>query len=436
MDFLNFCDLTHIRDEDEGVVGKQITNLAKLKRLGFPVAKALVVLPPNLTKYTQTKDDFLSLAIPDQLKKYEKERLDVKNAWKNLTSQWHLEFSYHQNRNLTPKLSSQVLFLGIKFRDFGRASVDPYTNTVDIQIDGGELSESIRSEIEKLVVKADRKLVFNHVYHWVNDRGVKLIKVLPHTPVEPITAKVREAFAPGKPTPVKRFNKTYTKCFFDLAKDMVTDAAADGVIVDSVSLTGGIDEKIWRLIEVCSSHPSEPVIFIIDSKKVKEDAHVFLFLRNKKQFLNLNLCLPNVTSSEEMAAVKRELASLHISRKGSLKLWLSVGVLENLINVDDYLEVGIDGLIINLDKLSSCLGETDEKDLKKTASSMCKLLGSHIDKMNKAKVLQLYVGNILYSDELIRFLVEKKVYGVIVNTTAQHGVREYLMAVEQFYFNH
>lgn len=435
MDFLSFCDLAYIRDDDEGVVGKQITNLAKLKRLGFPVVRGMVVLPPKLTKYLQTQEDFLNLKIPDQLKKYEKEKLDVKSIWKNLTQQWFLEFSSKKSRNLTPKLSSQVVFEGVRFRDFGQAFASPYTNSVEIQLGGGELSEKLRGEIAALVTKADRKLVFNHVYHWVNDRGVKLIKVLPHTPVEPTVLKVQEAFVAGN-TPPKRFNRTYTKCFYDLSADMVSDSEADGVIVSSAALVGGIDEKIWRLIEVCSSHPNVPVIFIVNQAAVLEDAQIFLFLRNKKQFLNLNLCLPAVSSSEEMAAIKRELASLQISRKGSLKLWLSVGVLENLINIDDYLEVGIDGLIINLDELSNCLGEADDKDLKKTASSMCKLLGAHIDKLNKAKVLQLYVGNILYSDELIRFLVEKKVYGMIVNTSAQHGVREYLMAVEQFHFNH
>lgn len=413
MHYLNFIELKHIRDEDEDVVGKEIVNLAKLKRANLPVADGLVVIPPEgpLTKTN----------VPDELIKLEKLKIDSKKIWKELIAVWE------------KSPVAQIVFFCKVFKNSGRVFIDPYTSTVDIQIDSGKLSESLQEELAQIVRKADRRLVFGYIYYWVYDNGLKIVRTVPLTPVIPEIAKITKAVKTNPVTP-KRTKKTYTKCFFDCSEKMISDPGSDGIILNSGSMQYPMEEKIWKLVEVCESHPYRQIIFVIDKNKLSEDAQIFLFLRNKKQYLNLTLGISEVSSSEELAHIKRELASLQINRKGSLVFWLSVGSLESLVNMDGYLDVGIDGLIINLDKLSRCLGESDG-EIKKRAEAMCKLLDGYINRLNKLSMPLLFSGNLLYNDEMIRFLVEKKVFGLVVNTSESFGVREYLLAVEAFYFN-
>jgi hypothetical protein len=60
--------------------------------------------------------------------------------------------------------------------------------------------------------------------------------------------------------------------------------------------------------------------------------------------------------------LKRELAVKKLVRKNSLQLWMEVAVPENIVNIEDYLLAGIDGVVLNIDELAAHLNGYDHTE--------------------------------------------------------------------------
>lgn len=465
MQFLNGLELKYIYHEDEAHLGKKIANLVKLYHAKLPVPDGIIVLPPiveikailkDLRIHTpnefeerenQLRDKILDINLPAELKgKYKKYQFE--KGWKKLLLQWLLtlksQIYLKENINLEPK----IIFFVHKPTHFGQAFIDPYTQKVQIQLDGGKLDEDFHLLIESLVKKCDKHLVIPHRYEWIFDNGFKIIGVKSINHQEPKAEKFSQPEILHL-QPKNTTKKGSTKVFFDATDEQTLssgdklspDKDIDGMIIDSSlldsesSFTKRLEYKIWKLTEGCLSNYSMPVLYKLNKEKIKEDAEVVSFIRHKKQLLNLQIGIPVCKSSSEFSEIKRELASLNLSRKGSLKIWLEIGNGENFINCEEYFEVGLDGVIINVDQLiASFYGQEGEIDPQKAAGDIKKYLSDYLPKFKKSNVPVLVFGSLLTADDLIRFLVEKKIWGVVINTSSQYGLRDYVYEIEKFFF--
>jgi pyruvate,water dikinase len=87
---------------------------------------------------------------------------------------------------------------------------------------------------------------------------------------------------------------------------------------------------------------------------------------------NLNLIIPFVRSVMELIEIKRHLASLGLNRHPSFKLFLSIDTPATALSLSTYLDVGLDGLSVNLDHLIPlCLG------IDPNSANMSQLLNPH-----------------------------------------------------------
>jgi pyruvate,water dikinase len=92
-------------------------------------------------------------------------------------------------------------------------------------------------------------------------------------------------------------------------------------------------------------YQSDEAVFDMELEAIKK-------VRNKLGFKNLWLMIPFVRSIEELIQVKRIIASHGLTRSPSFKLWLMVEIPSNVIMLEDYINVGIDGISIGTNDLT------------------------------------------------------------------------------------
>ncbi len=108
----------------------------------------------------------------------------------------------------------------------------------------------------------------------------------------------------------------------------------------------------------------EPEVFAMEIEAIK---------RVRQNYKNLWVMIPFVRTVEELAAVKDVMESQGLKRSADFKLWMMVEVPSNIILMEDFLKVGIDGisigsndltqLILGVDRDSPKLAETfDERN--------------------------------------------------------------------------
>jgi pyruvate,water dikinase len=92
---------------------------------------------------------------------------------------------------------------------------------------------------------------------------------------------------------------------------------------------------------------------IVDvEKKAQEKGRVLIHK-------NLWMMIPFVRSPEELLAVKKLIAGAGLMRSPTFKLWLMVEIPTNVIRLEDFLEVGVDGVSVGSNDLTMLTLGTD-----------------------------------------------------------------------------
>ena len=102
-----------------------------------------------------------------------------------------------------------------------------------------------------------------------------------------------------------------------------------------------------------------PMIGFRGVSRYLEDAEVFKLeieaikkVRNKLGYKNLWLMLPFVRTVDQLKEVKKLVLSYGLRRSPTFKLWMMVEVPSNVILLDEFIDVGIDGLSIGTNDLT------------------------------------------------------------------------------------
>jgi phosphoenolpyruvate synthase/pyruvate phosphate dikinase len=127
---------------------------------------------------------------------------------------------------------------------------------------------------------------------------------------------------------------------------------------------------------------------------------------------------------------------LGITRQGNLKLWVELSVPENFLNLEEYLEKGFDGVLINLDELTTRIGGFNPKSeegifYRKQVKAVLKLLEPALKLLHKEKILTVVTGELAIHDDVLDFLVEKGAYGISVDSTNFLSIHERLRLIEK-----
>ena len=122
---------------------------------------------------------------------------------------------------------------------------------------------------------------------------------------------------------------------------------------------------LYRLTDTTSENKKDLLGYhgtyrlLTEPKQLKEELYLL------KQFLthsSLTLVVPYVRNINELKEIKHHLTQAGLTRTTMLKLWMEIALPSNIFLLDDFIQVGIDGLIINTDILTMLLLGTDRKE--------------------------------------------------------------------------
>lgn len=99
--------------------------------------------------------------------------------------------------------------------------------------------------------------------------------------------------------------------------------------------------------------------YMADPKVFELELETIKMVRNKYGFKNLWLMLPFVRTVKELVEVKKIIASNGLLRSPTFKLWMMVEIPSNVIILEQFLEVGIDGVSIGSNDLTMLILGTD-----------------------------------------------------------------------------
>lgn len=99
--------------------------------------------------------------------------------------------------------------------------------------------------------------------------------------------------------------------------------------------------------------------YIHDSEVFELELEAIKKVRNKMGHKNLHLMIPFVRNVHEMREVKKIVLANGLSRNGSFQLWMMVEIPVNVILLDDFIDVGIDGISVGTNDLTMLILGTD-----------------------------------------------------------------------------
>ena len=99
--------------------------------------------------------------------------------------------------------------------------------------------------------------------------------------------------------------------------------------------------------------------YIHDPEVFALELEAFKIVRNKKNLKNLWMMIPFVRTVKELIEVKKLISAAGLYRSPTFKLWMMVEIPSNVILLDKFIEVGIDGVSIGSNDLTMLILGTD-----------------------------------------------------------------------------
>lgn len=181
----------------------------------------------------------------------------------------------------------------------------------------------------------------------------------------------------------------------------------------------------------CFRYIKEPDLFKLEMEAIK-------IVREKNGLKNLWLMLPFIRTIDELKTVKELIESCGLERSSDFKLWMMVEVPSNVILIDEFIDVGIDGISIGTNDLTQLTLGIDRDSA---------LLSEEFDERNEAvyrsveKVIKSARAKGITSSvcgqapsvypEFTEFLINNGVTSVSVNPDAVVGTKRLISSIEK-----
>lgn len=174
---------------------------------------------------------------------------------------------------------------------------------------------------------------------------------------------------------------------------------------------------------------SNPDVFVLELRAIK---------KVREKYKNLWLMIPFVRSPQELAAVRRIVAAEGLFESLSFKFWMMVELPVNVILLEEFIKVGIDGVSVGSNDLTMLLLGTDRDNdevarvFDERSPAVKWALKRVIKICNKYKITSSICGQApsVYMD-LVEDLVKMGITSISVNPDAVNRVREVIAETER-----
>lgn len=172
-------------------------------------------------------------------------------------------------------------------------------------------------------------------------------------------------------------------------------------------------------------------VFALELKAIKE-------IRTKYKLTNLWLMIPFVRSPHELEQIKKMITKAGLKQSDTFKLWMMVETPENVLNLEEYLKLGIDGISIGTNDLTMLTLGVDRDNgrigylYNESNKAVIQLMVQAIKTCKKYGVTSSTCGQLASNDmHVVEELVRAGITSLSVNVDALNEVREAVYRVEQ-----
>lgn len=158
----------------------------------------------------------------------------------------------------------------------------------------------------------------------------------------------------------------------------------------------------------------------------------------RKHFDNLHLMIPFVRSPQELAKVRRMVEAEGLFDDNSFKFWMMVELPVNVILLEDFLNVGVDGVSIGSNDLTMLIEGVDRdnsevaSEFNEQSEAILWALKRIISTCSKKGITCSICGQAPSEHEdLVKFLVKEGITSISVNPDAVINTREIVYNVEK-----
>lgn len=178
--------------------------------------------------------------------------------------------------------------------------------------------------------------------------------------------------------------------------------------------------------------------YIHDPRVFELELEAIKLVRNKHGYKNLWLMIPFVHTPEELAEIKKIVAAEGLSRSPSFKLWMMCELPANVISLDKFIDVGIDGVSIGSNDLTMLILGVDRDNSEvahvfneRNPAVLWAL--EHVIRTCHKRGVTVGICGQAPSDypELVEKLVEWGITSISVNRDVAQQVRETIYQAEQ-----
>lgn len=152
--------------------------------------------------------------------------------------------------------------------------------------------------------------------------------------------------------------------------------------------------------------------------------------------------IPFVRSPEELLQVKRIMAASGLVRGSNFKLWLMVELPVNVILIEDFIKIGIDGVSIGSNDLTMLILGTDRDNsevapaFRETSPAVMWAMKRTIKACKKHGITSSICGQaVSVYDELVEFLVGLGITSMSVNPDSVGRVQRVVQQAERRLIN-
>ncbi len=178
--------------------------------------------------------------------------------------------------------------------------------------------------------------------------------------------------------------------------------------------------------------------YVADQRVFEMELAAIKQVRNKHNLKNLWFMVPFVRTPQELLKIKQIMAANGLTRSSNFKLFLMVEIPTNVIRLDDFLDVGVDGVSIGSNDLTMLIMGTDRdnsevaKEFNEQDPSVLWAFEKTIKTCIKRNVTVSICGQ-APSDypDLVEKLVSWGITSVSLNPDAVEHVREIIAHVEK-----
>ncbi|MBN1915994.1 PEP/pyruvate-binding domain-containing protein [Candidatus Dojkabacteria bacterium] len=255
---------------------------------------------------------------------------------------------------------------------------------------------------------------------------------------------VQEEILVNRAFPVSDDLSTVTKIFYEVENkqgvEKISNLPLDGVVAQfNKSL---LDKEMGSvLLEAASRAGEKPVLFSLFSNgsvndiELKKQIVTLKQVRNKSNKKNVWVTIPAFHDKQEIIEVKKLISTIGLKRSSTFKIFLSINSPAAAMQILEFIDIGIDGILINFSKFAALsldkkVGDVQSSDLLKN-EAIEKILRGLVMDINRSKIDSIIVFDHLEIDEkILTKLVEIGTIGFSTELTTIPGLKKHLQSIE------